>query len=189
MRCFIAIDLSEGIIKKLTELQSLLAEKAGIEDNDVKWVATDAMHLTLKFLGNVPDNHVVNLCHDVEDVAVSHKRFELDIESISYFGSDNSAKVLWVGVGAGSEELDLLQSDLEESLARKEWPKEVRKFVGHLTLCRVKRFKVGRRIAKAAANYADCKLGTISADSLRVYESKLRARGPVYTLLGKYELR
>jgi len=189
MRCFIAIDINEKVKRKLTELQRLLAEKSGIENNDVKWVAADGMHLTLKFLGNVPDDHIVGLCHAVEDIAVGHNRFDVDIESVGYFGSEKSAKILWVGAGANSKELRLLQKNLEGYLARKEWPREARKFVGHLTLCRVKRFKAGKRIAEAASHYAKYKLGTISADSLCVYESKLRAKGPVYTLLGKYELK
>ena len=189
MRCFIAIDISEEIKKKLIELQSLLAKKAGIKDDDVKWVAADTMHLTLKFLGDVPDNQIESLCHAVEDVAVRHDRFDINIGSIGHFGSERSAKVLWVGAGQSSDELCQLYKDLEQYLAHKGWSREARKFVGHLTLCRVKRFKAGKRIAEEAAHYADCKLGTISADSLRVYESKLRARGPVYTLLGKYELK
>lgn len=189
MRCFIAIDIGEENKKKLTKLQSLLAEKAGIEDNDVKWVAADAMHLTLKFLGNVSDDHIVNLCHAVENVAAGHKCFDLDIKSVGFFGSKNSAKVLWIGAGAESKGLGLLQEDLEGYLVRNGWPKEARKFVGHLTLCRVKRFKTGKKIAETAVHYSGYKLGMISADSLCVYESKLRARGPVYRLLGKYELR
>ena len=187
MRCFIAIDTDERIKKALSDLQQQLANGAGIKRSDVKWVRPEAMHLTLKFLGEIKDESVVSVCNIVKDAAARHKNFELNIESVGYFGG-RSARVLWVGTGQGSDSLCRLQKDIDKQLALAGWPEENRKFAGHLTLCRIRNPKAGLELAKISEDYKDFKLGTISADSVSVYQSQLTPKGPVYTVLGNYKL-
>lgn len=188
MRCFIAIDINERLKKAIADLQRQLAEKANFKKNDAKWVGPEAMHLTLKFLGEVKDDRIVEVCNAVRDAAAANKGFELDIESVGYFGG-SSAKVLWVGTGRGSENLCRLQEDIEQQLSAAGWPKETRSFAGHLTLCRVKNPKAGLKLAQMSEDYKDLNLGTISADSVTVYQSLLKPTGPVYTVLGNYKLQ
>lgn len=188
MRCFIAIDIDENIRKAIANLQRQLAEKANFKKNDVKWVEPEAMHLTLKFLGEVKDEQIVEVCNAVRDVAAANKNFELDIESVGYFGG-SSAKVLWVGTGRGSDDLCRLQEDIEQQLSAAGWPRETRSFAGHLTLCRVKNPGAGAKLAKMSEDYKNLNLGTISADSVAVYQSLLKPTGPVYTVLGNYKLQ
>jgi len=188
MRCFIAIDIPETIRTALGDLQQQLQKKADIKKGDAKWVKPDSIHLTLKFLGEIKDEQVADVCNVVKDVAGRHESFELSIESVGCFGG-KSARVLWVGTGEGSENLLQLQKDLQQQLALAGWPPEEREFTGHLTLCRVKDSKAGLKLAQMAENYKELKLGTISADSLCVYQSQLRPPGPIYTVLGNYKLR
>ncbi len=188
MRCFIAIDIDERLRQAIGDLQRRLAEKADFRKSDVKWVEPEAMHLTLKFLGEVKDEQIVEVCNAVRDAAARNRSFELDIESVGYFGG-SSAKVLWVGTGRGSSDLCRLQEDIEQQLSAGGWPKETRSFSGHLTLCRVKNPKAGVKLAKISEDYKELNLGTISADSVAVYQSLLKPTGPVYTVLGNYKLQ
>lgn len=188
MRVFIAIGIDEQIRKALGSLQNELRSKVNIKKSDVKWVRPEAIHLTLKFLGEINDQQVVDVCNITMDVASRHKSFELGVESVGYFGG-RSARVLWVGAGQNYENLLQLQNDLDEQLALAGWPKETRKFSGHLTLCRVRNSKAGVKLAQATEGYKDFKLGTISADSISVYQSQLTPTGPIYTVLGNYGLQ
>ncbi len=188
MRCFIAINIDEQIRKALGSLQNELRSKADIKKSDVKWVRPEAMHLTLKFLGEIKDEQSVDICNITKEVASRHKSFDLDIESVGYFGG-RSARVLWVGTGQDCENLLQLQNDLEQQLALAGWPKETRKFSGHLTICRVRNSKAGVKLAQMTEGYKDFKLGTVSADSISVYQSELTPKGSVYTVLGNYKLQ
>jgi len=188
MRVFIAIDIDEQIRKALDSLQNELRSKVDIKKSDVKWVNPDSMHLTLKFLGEIDDQQVVDVCNITRDVASSHERFELDVGTVGCFGG-RSARVLWVGAGQNCDNLLQLQNDLDEQLALAGWPKETRAFAGHLTLCRVRSSKAGVKLAQAIEEYKDFKLGTISADSVSVYQSQLMPTGPIYTVLGNYGLQ
>jgi len=188
MRVFIAIDIGEQIRKALDSLQNELQSKVDIKKSDVKWVNPDSMHLTLKFLGEINDPQVLDVCNITKDVASRHERFELDVGTVGHFGG-RSARVLWVGAGQNCDNLVQLQNDLDEQLALAGWPKETRTFAGHLTLCRVRNSKAGVKLAQATEGYKDFKLGTISADSVSVYQSQLTPKGPVYTVLGNYGLQ
>jgi len=188
MRVFIAIDIDEQIRKALGSLQNELRSKVDIKKSDVKWVNPDNIHLTLNFLGEIKDVQAVDVCNITKEVASRHESFELALETVGHFGG-RSARVLWVGTGQNSDNLLQLQGDLEEQLASAGWPKETRKFSGHLTLCRVRNSKAGVKLAQMTEGYKDFKLGTISADSVSVYQSQLTPKGPVYTVLGNYKLQ
>ena len=187
MRCFIAIDISEEIKTQLAGLQQELAGSVDIRKGDVKWVRPEAMHLTLKFLGEIRDADVVEICRIVKDVAGRHRAFDFAVKEVGHFGG-RSARVLWVGAGTGSEALSALHEDLEEQLDQAGWPKEGRKFSAHLTLCRVRNTKAGAKLAEATGQFRDFDLGTMRADSVSVYESRLTPQGPIYTCLGNYRL-
>jgi len=193
MRVFIAIDVDDEIKKALGDLQERLQSIAdssatGIKKGDVKWVRPENVHLTLKFLGEIKDEKAVEVCNIVESVASRHKSFELDIESVGYFGG-RSAKVLWVGTGQGGDNLCRLAEELERELASAGWPRENRKFSSHLTLCRIRNSAAGAKLARMSEDYKDFKLGAVSADSVLVYQSQLRPTGPIYTRLGSYKLQ
>ncbi len=188
MRCFIAIDIDEKNRAGLSDLQQQLQSSADIKKSDVKWISPENIHLTLKFLGEVEDAKVVEICNIVKDVADRHKNFELDIESVGYFGG-RSAKVLWVGIGDRSNNLGRLQKDLEQQLALAGWPEEARAFSGHLTLCRIRKPAAGVKLAQISEDYKDFKLGVMAADSVLVYQSQLTPKGPIYTVLGNYKMR
>ncbi len=188
MRCFIAIDIPEDIRADLTDLQKELAGRMDVRKGDVKWVEPESMHLTLKFLGEVPDQQVAEVCNVTRDVAARHPAFDFDVKEVGSFGG-RSARVLWVGAGLHSPELLQLQQDLEEQLAQAGWPKEGRQFSGHLTLCRIRNVKAGEKLGTLAEQYKDFDLGTVRSDSLCVYESRLQPEGPIYTRLGNYRLQ
>ena len=104
MRLFIAIDIDEKNMVALNDLQKQLRYKANVKAGDVKWVTAKNIHLTLKFFGEVEDDKLPEICMITEDVASSHGPFELSLESVGHFGG-KSATVLWVGSGAGTQEL------------------------------------------------------------------------------------
>ena len=188
MRCFIAIDIDEQIRKALASLQDQMRGKADIKRGDAKWVNPENIHLTLKFLGEVKDEQAVDVCNITGAVASRHESFELDVESVGHFGG-RSARVLWVGTGQNIDKLLQLQQDLEQQLDLAGWPRETRKFSGHLTLCRIRNARAGIKLAQLARDYRDFRLGTMPAESVSVYQSQLTPQGPIYTVLGKYELQ
>lgn len=187
MRVFIAVDVDETNKAAVIKLRERIRQEAAVEKKDASWVKPEAMHLTLKFLGEIDDKKVVEVCNIVKEVSSGHRSFELDIENVGSFGG-RSARVLWVGTAQGSDSLSKLAEDIEEKLADFGFPKEQRKFSGHLTLCRIKNSNAGVRLAQIAEGYKDFKFGSAFIDAVTIYQSQLKPTGPEYTVLGRYEL-
>ena len=186
MRCFIAIDIDDRIRARIRDLQAKLCRETGLRAPEAKWVDPDLTHLTVKFLGEVRDAELPVVCRVVSEISQSHENFAIDIEGLGCFSSP--AKVLWIGIGK-SEALSALQADLEQRLETEGWPPEARKFHGHLTLCRVKNHKAGRKIQNRVADYTDVHLGSVQVDSVCIYKSDLTSSGPVYTLISESALK
>lgn len=187
MRVFVAVDIGDITRRALADLQKKLQGQVDIKKSDAKWVRPENVHLTLKFLGEIKDEEAVEVCKAIKDTASRNKGFQLDVESLGYFGR-KSARILWVGCGRGSSELGSLQKQIEYSLSGLGFPEEKRLFSGHLTLCRIRNPKAGLKLADISRVYKDVKVGTISVKSVCVYQSHLQPSGPVYIKLGDYQL-
>ena len=187
MRCFIAVDINDDIRAAVSDLQDRLKDHIECKRSDIKWVDPKLMHLTLKFLGEVPDKDITTVCHIAELVAEGHEPFDLDIESVGHFG-DRSARVLWAGIGQGKDTLENMQADLESRMKQAGWPREARRFSAHLTLCRIRNTRVGVDLIQAYTPYQNHVFGTCRTHALVVYHSQLTSQGPIYTPVGTYPL-
>jgi 2'-5' RNA ligase len=186
MRCFIAIDIDEGIRNQIDHLQRELQQKTGLTRPDVKWVEPALIHLTLKFLGEVRDAEITKVCRIVESVAANHEGFSVNVGKVGSFGS--TARVLWVGIDK-KEALLGLQKDLDEQLSQAGWPGDKKQFAGHLTLCRIKKPQAGRKLQDLIKDYTDLEFGPLQVDSICVYKSELTSSGPIYTVVARSSLQ
>jgi RNA 2',3'-cyclic 3'-phosphodiesterase len=187
MRVFIAVDINKQVKEAIGRLQEQLRKKTNLGRGQASWVRPDAMHLTLKFLGEIDDSQLADVCKTVGQIAAGHKSFELGIESVGFFGG-RAAKVLWVGSSGGSDKLAALAKEIEDKLAQAGFPKEEREFAAHLTLCRIKDLAAGKSLAKAVGRLENFQAGTVLIDAVKVYQSQLTPTGPVYMALGSYGL-
>ena len=187
MRVFIAVDINQQIKEAISRLQEQLQRKSGVGKGQAIWVKPDAMHLTVKFLGEIDDKQLDSVRKTVEEIVKKYKSFELSVESVGFFGG-KAAKVLWVGSVKGSDNLSALAKDIEESLSQAGFAKEEREFAAHLTICRIKDFSAGKRLAELAGGLTDFNAGIVLIDAVKIYQSQLTPAGPIYTEMANYKL-
>ncbi len=100
MRVFIAIDIDKVIKDDLADLQRQMLGKVDIRSGDAKWVNSDEMHLTLKFLGEIDDKQLVEVCKITEEVAGRHECFDIEVGSVGFFRwSERTSAMGWSGKG------------------------------------------------------------------------------------------
>ena len=186
MRCFIAVDINKKVRRGIKDLQQDLLLQSGIKEIDAKWVDPKNIHLTLKFLGEVRDQDITEVCRIVEDVASDHKCFSMNVEGLGSFG--RPARVIWAGIDE-TDDLGKLQGDIDDRLSQAGWPKDRKGFSGHLTLCRVKNFQTGERLEQIIKDYGEVELGSVLVDSVYVYRSDLTSKGPEYSVISRSSLR
>jgi len=135
IRCFIAIELPEDATRGLARLKKKLERE---EHKFVKWVDPGGIHLTLKFLGNIPSKRVTEITEAMEEAAQGISRFHLEISGLGAFPSLRQTRVFWVGIGGEVDKLSRLAQNIESALSAIGFAKEERSFVPHLTLARIR---------------------------------------------------
>lgn len=177
IRTFIAIPLPESVRAILTDLIGQLASRwpAGA----VRWVKGDALHLTLRFLGDTEEKHLPSLAAGLDQIASRATPFELQLHDLGCFPHPRRPRVIWVGVEDPGGSLLPLQQQVERLVRSLGWERETRPFAPHLTLGRVRESSAvpGEAWLAASAN------ATFLADQVQLIESQLRPTGAEYTRL------
>jgi 2'-5' RNA ligase len=196
---FVAIELSEGIKRELAKVQKSLADF----DNTVRWTRPEQIHLTLKFLGDVPDEDVAGVASAVELAAATSQPVTLRTERPGCFPPRGNARVIWVGLTDDGGALFACQQAVESALEECDFPREDRPFTPHLTLGRVKSDRAGGRqrggwhgharseTGGLRERVAGLKLPPIEQDvgAIALMMSELSDSGAKHTRLGEFELR
>jgi len=180
MRLFVALELSEEI---RGGLQQLLARLERVRA-DVRWVRAEGMHLTLKFVGEVPPEKlppIEQALGAVNSAAPVQVRFR----GLGFFPGPRRPRVVWVGVEA-SDNMAPLAAQVEAELEPLGIAREKRAYVPHLTLGRFKSDARLPRLQEEIAALGEVELGGLEAKSFTLFQSKLTPGGAVYTPLRQF---
>ena len=190
IRTFIAIELDESIKDELTKLQERLKGEA--PQGSVRWARSEGIHLTLKFLGDVPADQIDEITTALQKSCQGVAPFFLSCGGLGCFPNLKRPRVMWVGIQEETGTLAQLQKAIEENVAPLGYPIEKRKFSPHLTLGRVqRRVSSGdrRQLGELVGTLQIVTLGQMEVRSVNLIRSDLRPSGAVYTRLAKAELR
>ena len=189
LRAFIALNLPQSIQDSISKETKRLQKLLG--DQIIRWVQIHKMHLTLKFLGNIPNSHVDFLNQILTKISDSNSAFDLQINNIGSFPNLKLPRVIWLGVQS-SAGLTSLQKNVDEAVNNLGYEKEARKFSPHLTLGRVHGNLHPNDLQKLRDVLGNFQLGKIDparVDSLHLYQSDLHSEGSVYTKLFSVKLK
>ncbi|RLE59825.1 MAG: RNA 2',3'-cyclic phosphodiesterase [Thermoprotei archaeon] len=183
IRTFIAIKVEKPeIVEKVRRLQEDLA-RYGLK---AKFVEPENLHITLKFIGEIPPVKVEALKRKLQQV--EYPRFSIEFQGVGGFPSLSRARVLWIGVSKGSEKLIEISEIVEKSLLKAGIPKSSKSFHPHLTIARVKA-PLNQRLKKMLEEYRDVVFGHMNVEKFFLMRSVLTSRGPIYSELAGYELK
>ncbi len=144
------------------------------------WVAPESLHLTLRFLGPVDPERLEALAADLRLIAV--EPFPAGLDGLGAFGRPSAARVVWLGLEAGSEELVRLAAEVEAHCAAHGFEPEDRPYSPHLTLAR-SRARGGERLPELPP---PPKLTGWTVTAFRLYRSNLSRGGPTYSVLEEF---
>jgi 2'-5' RNA ligase len=185
VRTFVAIEINSAIRERMVELIDELRTAPA----DVKWVDGKNLHLTLKFLGNVPLQDIPQICRAVEKAAAAVAPYQLQVQGAGAFPTVRRPRTVWVGAGAGGPETVALHGQIEAALGKLGFRKEHRRFQPHLTIGRVRRSGPGvAELGQQLGQYADFDAGRMPVAEVAVISSQLQPTGPIYEALGRARL-
>jgi len=184
IRTFVCIEIDGELRKKMSQVSAILSSAGA----DVKWVAENNMHLTLKFLGNVDEVEIPKVAAEVKRIAGQFKQFDLTIAGLGSFPEVGSPKVIWVGLEEPTGRLEKMYYALNDALAPYAEKEERRMFSPHITLGRVNSPRRREELRELIAGNRDSQIGAQVVEEVTVMMSELTSRGPIYTPLAKSPL-
>ncbi len=185
MRLFIAINLPAAERRGIAEAAAPLRARAA----GVSWVKEEALHLTMKFLGDYDDAHAATLAASLGAVVRAHRPVDLEISGVGAFPNWRAPRVIWAGVG-DSPKLEILHHEIESACAELGHELEGRPFRPHITIGRV-RTPLEREAARALGEVARgvSYSSGIAAESVDLMSSVTGTGRSHYTLVAALPLQ
>ncbi|TVS17858.1 MAG: RNA 2',3'-cyclic phosphodiesterase [Planctomycetaceae bacterium] len=186
IRTFIAVDVDESVRRRAARLIERLATSAG----NVKWVEPQNMHLTLQFLGDVPQPDVHEVCLAVRRAVVGCVPFAMSLLGAGAFPHAGRPSTFWIGVDEGAQQLKTLQRRIQQTLKPLGFPPERRAYHPHLTIGRIRRGSVsgGSQLASDLRDQQSFDAGRSTVDQVIVYASYLERTGPSHQPMSRIVL-
>ncbi len=154
----------------------------------VKWVDENLFHITLKFLGDTPEDKIKVVENAMEETVADFNSFSFDIQGVGVFGSYYRPRVIWFGLQK-SDRLKALGSALVKELEKKGFENDRQNFVPHLTVGRIKYIQDKKRLQQVVDQYKNTYLQSVKVDRIILYESILKREGPQYFSLREVYLK
>jgi RNA 2',3'-cyclic 3'-phosphodiesterase len=150
-RLFVAVPLPPAPLAACRSL--LAAARAGQMAHGIRWVRTENLHLTLRFLGATQSDALPSVERALARAAPNEGAFTVRLGGAGSFPAGRRPRALWIGIEQGADRLASLARAVDQALAPIGIPAEGRPFRPHLTVARTD-----------AGSHADA---TGAADALR----------------------
>ncbi len=189
-RLFIAIEIPRSVKRELADLPKSFIPR---EYDRVRWIGEEAMHLTLKFLGDVPIDQIPDIKAALEQAAESTGRFQMKIGRTGCFPSFRDPRICWVGFNGELRRLEQLQGRVEGRMVGLGLERDDRKFAAHVTIGRTRPGVRGRFAQDVGASWQHAPLRSsgqvVQVTAIALYRTYLdEQENTQYEQLANHEL-
>ena len=179
-RIFIALKIN--VSEELAAVYASLKHK--LSNEKIKWVPLENIHITLRFIGEIPEESVQKICsHLCPAHDFTHVRIEFS--GIGIFGSSYNPRVIWLGIKTNTD-ITAVAMQLQQQLEQIGFLPDRQNFVPHLTLARINHLNDKNYFNEILSSYKHIKVPPQTPDGYYVVESKLLPGGPQYSYLKKF---
>ncbi len=180
IRSFIAFDINNpSVLEKFSEVQDVLVKTGA----DLRLVEPRNIHMTIRFLGDIQTTLVEGILETMKQVEFT--TFDCEIHGLGVFPNLRYTRVVWAGMGKGSDELKKVSEQLELHLGKLGFQHDPKGFSPHLTLARVRTGRNKEELANQIQALTNYDFGVVRADCLKLKKSVLTPKGPIYSTLGE----
>lgn len=184
LRAFIAIDLPETLRSQISRIQQDLRATGA----DVRWVETQNLHLTLKFIGSIEEADQEKLVAAVNGALQPFPPFVFHLEGLGVFPRLENPRVVWLGVSDGSQKLERIAAAVEKACMELGLAGPDHPFTPHLTIGRIHSNKRLEGLIYCLQRSPMRTPLLVQVRQLLLLQSTLQPQGPVYTPLAELPL-
>jgi len=180
VRLFVALEVPAHVRENLSKLVKSLRAT----DARPRWVRTENLHLTLKFIGEIPEAKLGAIREALAEIK-SDSAAELRFRGLGFFPNEKRPRVFWAGIEA-TPNLKVLAAEIESRLEKAGVAREKREFSPHLTLARFEPAGLPEKLRFAIAAHATEEFGSLRTHQFHLIQSKLKPAGAEYTALQSF---
>jgi RNA 2',3'-cyclic 3'-phosphodiesterase len=182
VRLFVGVPLDPALARDLGRVADELRQRVDRHSPRAKltWVAPERLHFTVRFIGETDEGPAAGI-RDALAPPLGVAPFDLEVAELGAFPERGKPRVLWVGVGAGHDEMVRVEREVSARLAACGIAPEDRPYSPHLTLARV-REPAGLRAGDVLEGLARS-IGTQRVAAITLFQSRLSPQGPTYVAL------
>lgn len=185
LRLFVALDLPDEVKERI----GAAVERQRSRHPEARWVKPDNLHLTLKFIGEYPEEGLERLEKALREAAEKYSPFTMALKGCGGFPSSGKSRVIWVGMDRGEREAAGLAAVIESRLEKVGVKREKRSFRGHLTVARLKDPRnCSSWLASLEGDLGDLEEMPFQVREITLYRSILSPGGPTYIPLERIPL-
>ncbi|QQS34639.1 MAG: RNA 2',3'-cyclic phosphodiesterase [Ignavibacteriales bacterium] len=182
IRLFLALEIPQNI-RTLTLNE---AKREFPEFSELKWEDENKIHLTLKFIGDVPKKMVNGISSSLQFIE-NYNSLKCSLSTFGFFPDVTEPRVLWAGLKTDNAIFTLLNEINNELLKKFSIPADWKKFKPHLTLLRIK--SIPEKYNKVPREFSELPQDQFTINSAVLYQSILQPTGSVYKEIKKYKLK
>ncbi|MGD2086174.1 MAG: RNA 2',3'-cyclic phosphodiesterase [Candidatus Aminicenantes bacterium] len=183
MRVFIGIKLDERVHEEIEKFLEPFKKIA----SPIRWVRPGNVHVTLKFIGEVPEEKYTKIEKRLSEAEFDTGPFDLRLAGCGKFGRGNTLNIFWIGI-APSDPLTRVFKKIENTLAKIGIEKENRPFKPHITVGRNKKNFNFKSLFNLIEENNQRLVSEFNVSHFQVFKSQLRPEGPIYTILKEIPL-
>lgn len=179
IRTFIAAEISEQVRDNFAEFEVMLKKAC----RAAKLVLPHNIHLTLVFIGDIPEEMTAQIREIMDAVSSQYPPFACDAENTGFFGPARSPRVVWAGVRNDDGKLAAMSGALAEKLRTLGLAIDTRPYVPHFTFARLRSGDDPSFLLRLLETEKERKFGRLEINRLILMKSDLTPKGPIYTQL------
>jgi 2'-5' RNA ligase len=185
LRLFYGVLLPAPVQQEIAALQRRLAG-SGVR---VKWVEPENLHVTLKFLGELPGLAVPDLKLLGHKLAAEMPPWEVQMQGLGAFPKLSRPQTLWLSLGQGLESFAHLGKRLNQKLEDEMIAGgDTKALHPHCTLGRVRQDGGLRNLVELMQKDLDFTSQAFQCDCFQLMCSKLEPTGPTYQVVVEFHL-
>ncbi len=184
LRTFLSIPVPNEITYLQNKLKLTIVEKKA----KISWVKDGNIHLTLKFIGDTPEDEVKKINSTIGHIIENTSTMNFMINGSGCFPKKERPRILWLGIDGDLSPLQGLVYKINDALDPLGYPKEEKEYIPHLTLARI---KYPQKVTPDISGFLNYNYDPIkfNVNKIHLMSSELFHKGSVYTILGTHFLR
>ncbi len=183
IRTFISVPVPQSVFA----VRNSLKETVVTNGAKIKWIPNENYHLTLKFIGDMPEDEVEKVNNIIRNTLSSFSSMNMQISGSGCFPKKQRPRVLYMGIQGQVELLQLMVKELNDVLDPLGYPKELDSYVPHLTIARI---SYPQKNTPDVTPFLEAEFDPIpfEINKIHLMRSELFFKGSVYTILDTHFL-